>query len=388
MISRTRLRWVAGASAAFTMLSGAAACGSSPQSTAPLSSGKSPSKAPRWCGSKQIVFGMADGGGLNAWSKASAQSVLGVAHQCPNVKILPASNAGFDLQKAITGLQAMVTQGANAIVIIPDAGGSGTQLAGIRAAFRRGVAIVPWGADPGGKPGADYVTYVDADHRQAGRVWAEWMAQQMQPNSGQIAFFSGPPGNGPGKQELSGIASVLKKHPEIKLVTGKTGWAVSNWDPAKGQKAMAALLSKHPDIRGVISDEGVTTTGILRAFQAAGRPLPLVASLEANALGCEYNTLSQKDKGLQVATVGAMTIAGRVAAQIAIAKAAGVQISPDEALSPKPLLPDPILEDSVNAPRPLCDPAEPASALLSNDMSDQELKTLTHTGKYPRGVAR
>jgi ribose transport system substrate-binding protein len=391
MVSRACIKVIGGGAAALAASIALAACGgasSGGSSSASGSSGSSTkSGAPAWCGTKPIIFGMADGGGLNAWSKASANSVMEVVKQCPNVKRVLTSNAGFDLQKAITGLQGMVAQGANAITIIPDAGGPGTELPGIRNAHKRGVAIVPWGANPGGTAGSDYITYVDADHRQAGEVWAKWMAQQL-PNGGDVAFLSGPPGNAPGQQEIAGIWSVLKEHPNIHLVTGTNKWAVSNWDPAVGQKAMSALLSKHPNIRGVFSDEGITTTGIIRAFQAAGRPLPLIASLEANALACDWHKLSKSDKDFHVATVSAQNIAGRVAAQIAIAKAAGVKLAGDDALSPKPILPNPLLENSVDGPKPVCKPAAAASALLSNNMSDDQLKALTRSGKFPAGVPR
>jgi ribose transport system substrate-binding protein len=281
----------------------------------------------------------------------------------------------------------MVAQGADAVVIIPDAGGPGTELAGIRSAHSRGVAIVPWGADPGGKAGKDYLEYVDGDHRQAGEVWATWMADQL-PEGGKVAFFSGPPGNGPGRAELAGIKSVLADRPDIELVTGDDAWAVSNWDPAVGQKAAAALLSKNPDIKGVMSDEGLTTTGILRAFKAAGRPMPLVASLEANALACEFNKLKKSDDGIELATVGAMNFAGRYAAQLAIAKAAGVTIDRDEALSPEPMLPDPLFENSVDGLAPICDPDADESALLSNRITDEQLREMTRAGSYPDGIGK
>jgi ABC-type sugar transport system substrate-binding protein len=163
---------------------------------------------------------------------------------------------------------------------------------------------------------------------------------------------------------------------------------VSNWDPAVGQKAAAALLSRYPNIKGVMSDEGLTTTGILRAFKAANRPMPLVASLEANALACEFDNLKKTNSGMQLATVGAMNVAGRYAAQLAIAKAAGVKISDSDALSPTPMLPDPIFEDSVNGPAPTCDPSADQSALLSNRITDDQLRQMTRAAKYPDGIGK
>jgi ribose transport system substrate-binding protein len=391
MIRRTHTYRVIGAVAVAAATLSLAACGSSSSPPAQSAASADPAStaaantnhgAPAWCGTKPIVFGMADGGGLNAWSKASAASVTETVKHCPNVTRVLTSHAGFNLQTAITGLQSMVAQGANAIVIIPDAGGPGTQLEGIRSATEHGVAIVPWGAQPGGAPGSDYLAYVDANHKQAGEVWAQWVAKQL-PSGGDVAFLSGPAGNGPGLQEVAGIQQVLKAYPKIHLVTGNA-WAVDNWDPAMGQQAMAGLLSKYPDIAGVISDEGITTTGILRAFQSANRPLPAVASLEANGLSCEWQSLH---KSFKLAMVSAENFPGRVAAQLAIAKAAGVKLTSSDEFSPTDILPDPLLEDSTNpAAQPVCDHSQPQSALLSNNMTDSQLMALTRTGTFPKGV--
>src|ERR1700742_4332677 len=117
------------------------ACGSSTTNGAASAAGtatSSGSPATPWCGKKPITLGIQDGGGLNGWSKASLQQVELEAKKCPAVKKTIVVNAGFDLQKAISGLNGLVAQGANAIVIIPDAGGP-AELAGIRAATARGV---------------------------------------------------------------------------------------------------------------------------------------------------------------------------------------------------------------------------------------------------------
>src|SRR4051794_10275820 len=147
-----------------------AACGSNDKSSSNASSGSG--SGPSWCGKKPLVFGMQDGGGLNAWSKASATEVKKTVSMCPNISKTLTVNAQFDLQKGISGLQGMVAQGAKAIVIIPDAGGSGAaELAGIHNATNRGVTMVPWASDPGGKAGRDYLAYVDSDHKNDGKVW-------------------------------------------------------------------------------------------------------------------------------------------------------------------------------------------------------------------------
>ena len=334
---------------------------------------------PAWCGTKPIVFGFQDGGGLNAWSKASAAEVQKAVDLCPNVTKTLTVNAQFDLQKGISGLQGMVAQGAQAIVIIPDAGGSGAaELPGIRTATARGIAVVPWAADPGGEAGTDYLAYVDSDHVQDGRNWAEWMVERL-PEGGNVAFVGGPAGNQVSADELSGIVEVLADHPEITLVTGDDTWADGGWDPAKSQQAMAGLLSQYDQIDGVFGDEGIATTGIIKAFQSAGRPLVPMATLEANALACDFQELSATEPGFALATSSARNWTGRIAAQLAIAEAAGVEISDEERFSPEPIVQLPLYEDSVAGGdlAPHCDPAEAPDALLSNNMTDDEVRALT-----------
>jgi ribose transport system substrate-binding protein len=367
----------AAASAALTVTL-VAACGSNDSSSS-ASSGSGSGSGPSWCGKKPLVFGYQDGGGLNAWSKASAAEVKKAVSMCPNISRTITVDAQFDLQKAISGLQGMVAQGAKAVVIIPDAGGSGAaELAGIRNAAHRGVSVVPWASDPGGKDGQDYLAYVDSDHKNDGKVWAEWMAKQL-PNGGNVAFIGGPAGNQVSADELAGIVEGLSSHPDIKLVTGTNTWVDGGWDPAKTQQAMAGVLSQYNRLDGVFADEGVATTGIIKAMQSAGRPLVPTATLEANALACDYQQLAPGNPGFKLATTSARNWTGRIAAQMAIAKAEGVTIPDDQKLSPKPIVKLPLYEDSTagGSAAPHCDPNSPPDALLSNNMTDAQVREIT-----------
>ena len=75
-----------------------------------------------WCGEEGVVLGIQDGGGLNNWSKESQEQVQMVSKECPAVEKEIVVDADFEPQKAVSGIQSMISQGANAIVIIPDSG--------------------------------------------------------------------------------------------------------------------------------------------------------------------------------------------------------------------------------------------------------------------------
>jgi ribose transport system substrate-binding protein len=316
-----------------------------------------------FCGTKQITLGIQDGFGINAWSQASMAAVRSEAAKCPNVKTIVQIGEG-DLQKSISQINSMVAQGANALVVIPDFGKA--QLPALRAATKAGVKVVPWGADPGGKDGVDYVNYVDWSSPSAGTLWANWMVKAIK-GKGNIAFIGGPAGNPVTSGQLKSVVQVVKQNPGVKLLTGDSSWPVTNWDPATAQKVMSALLAKYPKIDGVISDYGTDALAATRSFEAAGRKLVPIATLDANGLACLYEKSKSSQPGFQLATISSRNWLGRIAARKAIAAAAGVS---DDEPSVYEL---PIIEDTLGSTAPKCVSGQPDDFYASNDISPADI---------------
>jgi ribose transport system substrate-binding protein len=314
-----------------------------------------------FCGTKPITLAILDGIGANAWSQQSFTATRLEAAKCPNVKVT-VSAAGGDLQKAISDINSAVAQGAKAIVIVPDFGQS--ELAAIKQATGAGVSVVPWAADAQGVAGKDFTSYVDYDLKAGGATWAQWMAKALH-GKGNVIFLGGPAGNTVGGEQLQGIDGVFKKYPNLHLLTGTNNFAVTNWDPATAQKAVAALLAKYPKIDGVIGNDGGDLTASARAFQAAGRKLVPTVGGESNALSC----LFQK-AGVPLATMSTRNWMGRVAVRKAIAAAEGL---PNKEVAIYNL---PLSEDSLGGKALQCNPKAPASYYPSSRL------TLAQIAKY------
>jgi len=326
------------------------------------SSGSTPGTA--FCGTKPITLGIEDGFGINAWSQESMAAVRSEAAKCPNVKTIVEIGGG-SLQTAISQINSMVAQGANAIVVIPDFGQA--ELPAIKAATGAGVKVVPWGADPGGVPGQDYVSYVDWNSADAGTLWANWMVKELG-GKGNVVMTGGPAGNPVTAAQLKSIVAVFAQNPGMHLLTGNTSWAVTNWDPSQAQQTAASLLAKFPTINGIISDYGTDALAETRAFAAAGRALVPIATLEANGLGCLYQQKSAAaGSTFQLATISSRNWLGRIAARKAIAAAAGV---PDNEPSTFNL---PLIENSAGGPKPVCSASAPADYYNSNQISAADL---------------
>jgi ribose transport system substrate-binding protein len=324
-----------------------------------------------FCGTKKITLGIHDGFGVNGWSRASMTAVRSEAAKCQNVKQVVRIGQG-DLQKSISDVNGLVSEGIDALAIIPDWGKS--QLPSLRAATDAGVKVVPWAADPGGVADKDYVAYLDWDEHYAGVAWAEWVAKALH-GEGNVVFLGGPAGNPVSAHELAGVVDTFKKYPKIKLLTGDREWPVTNWDSALIQQQVTALLGKFPKIDAVINDsDGFAAIGVIRAYQAANKPLVPLGSLEANGLACEYLKLKEKNPNFQIGTISGRNWIGRIAARKAIATAQGIPNNEPTRFNLG------IFESTLgDGQAPICNPAEGPDTFNSNKLTPEQLATYGKT---------
>ncbi|MCW3005928.1 MAG: hypothetical protein JWP17_554 [Solirubrobacterales bacterium] len=356
--------------------------GSAAASTA-ASTGATPAAAattnangvPSWCGDKAITLGIQDGGGLNAWSAASLAEVKKEAALCPNIKKQIVVNAGFDPQKGTSGIQSMIAQGANAIVIIPDSGVC-AELPALRQAKQRGVSVATYAADACGKAGTDYVSYTDWNTVADGKAMTEWLAKQMG-GKGNLMFLGGPAGNLVDQGSVQGMQEALKAFPDIKVLDNVStkSWPVTNWDPATAQKVTASLLAKYPKVDGILDIYGADVSGELKAFKDAGRTIPAIATSQVNSLACTWEKAKGTPGEFDLATVSNRNWTGRLAVRSAVAAANGQDPGTGD------LIALPLLEDSTNPDNPpKCYADKSPDYDPSNDMTEDQMDALVKSG--------
>ena len=330
-----------------------------------------------WCGPEGITLGIQDGGGLNAWSKESLEQVQSVSKNCPAVEKEIVVDADFEPQKAVSGIQSMISQGANAIVVIPDSGNC-AEVPAMRQAMQRNIIVVPWAADPCGTEGTDWTKYIDWDTKAAGREWAEWVIEQMG-GKGKLLYEGGPAGNTVSSNAAAAIAEVVEENPGVELVEpiSSEEWPVTNWDPAETKKLTAAILAKHPEINGLINDYGASVEAEVQAFQAAGKQIPAVAASESNALACTWKEEKENGKEFPLMTISSRNWLGRYAAQFAIAEASG---GTPPALKNNGIITLGQWENSVSGKEPQCDPNASPEASFSNKMTEEETAKIALEG--------
>jgi ribose transport system substrate-binding protein len=330
-----------------------------------------------WCGSEGVTLGIQDGGGLNAWSKESLEQVQMESKKCPAVEKEIVVDADFEPQKAVSGIQSMISQGANAIVLIPDSGNC-AEVPAMRQAIEHDVVVVPWGANPCGTEGTDWTKYIDWDTKAAGREWAEWVIEQMG-GKGNLLYEGGPAGNTVSSNAAEAIAEVVSENPGVELVEPISAeeWPVTNWDPAETKKLTAAILAKNPEINGLINDYGASVEAEVQAFQAAGREIPPIGTAESNALACSWKEEKENGHEFPLMTISSRNWLGRYAAQYAIAEASG---GTPPALKNNGIVTLGQWENSVSGKEPQCKPSAGPEVSFSNQMSEAEMNKIVLEG--------
>ena len=228
-----------------------------------------------------------------------------------------------------------------------------------------GVAVVPYdtGGNFPGTIGKDYVDRATESQSEVGAQAAEWLAKTLG-GKGNIIMFGGTPGNPMTAAQTHGWRPVFAKYPGIKVLEQEP--VPTMWDPAVAQQKTAALIAKYPQIDGIYSE----TVGPIRAFVAAGKPIPAYVGQSLMDLSC----ITAEHPEMKMMSIDAHTWMVRLALRKAVAAAQG--IDNDE----PSLITLPIVEDTTSKDPKLalkCDKSMPMDSIPGSMLTkDQQKKAL------------
>jgi len=309
------------------------------------------SDVPSWCGPNEITLGFADGFGGNNWRLVTTETGRREAALCPSVKELIYTDGQGDLQKSISDIQGLVSQGVNALVVFPDA--SEAILPTLQEAYAAGVVTVPYRVYPGGQDGTDYTAYIALDAKNDGKNYCEWI-KKARPDGATVLVTSGPKGNSQGTDMSTELRACLGAEGDKYTFVGEDPFEVTNWDPAETQKVITAAVAKYPEIDVIASDFGPSLVGALPEFTKAGRPIPALATSDGNILGCFWQEQQDAGNGFDMMTVATGNDHARTAIDYAVAVATGGEIPASTAHQHA------LFEDSLDPARPVqCDTSLP-----------------------------
>ncbi|MDV8070759.1 substrate-binding domain-containing protein [Rhodococcus sp. IEGM 1366] len=320
-----------------------------------------------FCGTKPLTVAYADGFGSNSWRKITRTLFEAEAAKCSNIEKVLYTDAQGDTQKAISDINSLVAQNVDIIVTFADAGEA--LLPTIKKATDAGVKVVPMVGSPGGTPGTDYVDFISEDITTYGRNLAEWTIKSMG-GKGNLVMLGGIAGSSYSQGVFDGVTEAVKQHPDVTLLNAD-GPVSTDWEPGKTQQVMAGLITKYSEIDGIVADYGGGSIGGIRAFIAAGKPVPVWSANDSNEFACLWYQYKDTQPKYQIATESSRNWVVTAALHKGLAAASGI---PNNEPSTYNLN---IIEDSTDpALAPECEPDLPPDAILSSGLSVDQLKKL------------
>ena len=172
----------------------------------------------------------------NDWQAEAANMVKAMAdYKTLRDKVdLTVQVAGPNAQRQIQQINAMVQQGAKAIVVYPISPTALNQV--VKNACDKGVVIFAYDAEIT-EPCA-YNTHIDQE--EAGRVTAQWLVDKLG-GKGNIVILTGVPGTSVDTQRTAAAKAVFARHPDIHII----GEAVGMWSQAVARTELSKILATH-----------------------------------------------------------------------------------------------------------------------------------------------
>ena len=314
----------------------------------------------KFCGTKPITVALADGFGGNSWRKTSRALFTTDAQKCPNIKKIIYTDAQNNPQKAISDINSLVAQHVNVIVVFADAGQA--LLPTIKKATAAGVKVVAYVGSPGGVPGKDYVAFISEDINSYGAGLAAWTIKHMG-DKGNLVMLGGIAGNSYSQAVFDGVKTEAAKYPGIHLLNSD-GPIATDWVPGTTQQVVAGLITKYGTINGIVSDYGGGSVGGVRAFLAAGKPIPVWSANDSNSFACLWYQYHKTQPDYQIATESSRNWTVDVALHKGLAAYNGIVDNEPDTYELN------IIEDSTNPTMmPKCVPSLPQDAILSSGLS-------------------
>ncbi|WP_339114688.1 substrate-binding domain-containing protein [Thioclava sp. GXIMD2076] len=319
----------------------------------------------KFCGTKPIKVALSVGF-MNANRQMKFEELKDEAAKCPNITEVGLADGQGNPEKELANIRSLAAQGFDIILLgPPDAGPAA--IPAMRDAMRMGSVVIPIevGVNFPGKIGTDYTTIVTPNQEQMASVYAQFLVDQLH-GKGNVIVWGGSPGAPQTTAQEPGWKKVFADNPGINVLEGPV---VSGWDPAQYQKVTTALLAKYPEIDGMYSDYGVGVLGSLRAFKAAGRPMPPVTGLDANGAQCFYTENKPNEPKLEMGLTSSWTWIFRLALRKGLAA-----VNDIDSEEPSIVNVDLLVDSTSDNPEihPVCDPDLPADVSLHSSLLSKE----------------
>ena len=225
------------------------------------------SRAASAAGGSDVAIGISNGYFGSEWRNqmmASAEEQFVKYKAAGEAGKLVVQQAGADVSQQIADVRNMIR--ANLSVITMNANSASALNGVINEAKKANIPVVSFDQ----RVTNPYALNVTVDHYTWGQRYAAWIADTLG-GKGKMVVMDGLPGHPAAEARRKAALDTFKRFPDIEVVWSGYG----DWDHAKAQAVMATVIAAQPKIDGAFVEDAMGL-GVLRAFQNAHRPIPVM----------------------------------------------------------------------------------------------------------------
>ena len=174
-----------------------------------------------------------------------------------------------DVSKELNQVENLITKKVDLIIMIPV--DQKTSQGAAKLINKAGIPLILVNTrftddftDGGGK----FVSYVGSDDTDAGKIQGQYLVDKL-PEGGNVVYLVGEYGGASTERRKAGFESVIKDHPNLKIVTELQ----AHGSRAEGKTIMENLLQKYGkgQLQAVVAQSDEMALGASSAIQAADR---------------------------------------------------------------------------------------------------------------------
>jgi len=295
----------------------------------------------------------------NSWTVQINEEIRHEATLYPEIEELIIVSSEGDVDTQISQIEDMIVRGVDALLVIPVA--PDAVAPAIEEATEAGIPVVVFAASVNTD---QYVTYLQADELQFGRLQGDWLMEELG-CEGNLIALNGITGNTTSDLRRQGLQEAIEACPDGGANVTVLAEEDALWAYDQGKLAVERMLAAYPDIDGVWSQGGAMTQGAIDAFEAAGRDLVPMTGEDNNGFMLAWQ--ERLDDGFKGMAASEPTWQSRVALQAALRILQGIPVAPFYALQ----VPT-IYEDQVgDYVKPDYSDAYWTNSLLPEDVADE-----------------
>jgi ribose transport system substrate-binding protein len=267
-------------------------------------------------------------GPINDFQRLSLQAVEATLKASHEVKrIITEVTSTVNVPQQLQQYNQLVAASPDIILLDPILVGANQNA--IDAAAKRGIPTV---ALLGGSLDANVVA-IDGNTYLNTAEQASYIARTLG-GKGTVLYVHGLQGANPDVSGQAAFDAILSRCPGMKVAQGAV---YGEFLPSAAQSQTAQYLATHPATISAVWQAGVMSSGIMQAFQRAGRPMPIVADTEPNDASLGY---WRQHKSTYHGIAGAIppTPIGDAVAEVALRMLEGQGVKTNDIVGVEPLI--------------------------------------------------